>query len=202
MNYKIVSSGSQGNCVIIENLMIDCGIAYKDLEKYLPDIDYLFITHKHGDHLKETTYNRIRREYPHIKTMGNYEVAYEVTVDKIITDNRIKLDSNHYITPFPVPHDVICFGVVGEFEDKDYIYVTDSAGTKSWPRGKYDYLFIESNHDPQKVAMANKKKRFGYNVWAGAKRHTSTHDSKAFYFANRKSEDSEWIELHKSKRFY
>ena len=42
LKYEIVKSGSRGNCVIIEDMMFDCGIPYRDLEEYLYKIKYLF----------------------------------------------------------------------------------------------------------------------------------------------------------------
>ncbi len=198
IKYKVIKSGSKGNAVIIENLLIDCGVAYKLIEPYLPKIKYLFITHKHSDHLKKSTYSKIRKHYPRIKTMGNYSVNEVVEVDKIVSSIPIKL-KGMVIQPFEVPHDVVCHGITFTKGNEKGIYVTDSAGTKEWIRDKYDLLLIESNHDETKLSMATKG---GYDSFVSAKRHTSTQESKAFYYMNRKSKESEWVELHKSERFY
>lgn len=201
MNYKIISSGSKGNCVIIENLMIDLGVPYKTIKDELYNIQYIFITHKHADHLQVRTYEKIRKEFPRIKIMGNWSVATSVTkpLDKIVTYKPIKL-KGMVITPFEVPHDVVTHGLTIETETESAIYVTDSAGTKSWKTGKYDYLFLESNHCEHKLSMAKAVK--GYDPRVSSKRHCSTQEAKAFYYMNRKDESSEWIELHKSERFY
>lgn len=201
LEYEIIGSGSSGNCVVIENLMIDVGLPYKKVEPHLHKVDYLFITHKHGDHLNKSTYNRIRKMYPNIKTISNYEVAELVKVDLVTGERKIKLRGNHIIHPFEVPHNVVTYGLTGKVNGIDYIYVTDSAGTKEWRKGKYDYLFLESNHDKKKMRAMDLGK-YGYNVWANANRHTCYRDSKAFYLLNRKDKDSPWIELHKSARFY
>ena len=62
---KIVSirSSSEGNCTFIsngnKNILVDCGISIKTLNECLcnydltlDDIDAIFITHKHSDHIK------------------------------------------------------------------------------------------------------------------------------------------------------
>lgn len=201
MNYNVIQSGSRGNAVIIENLLVDIGVPYKGLKEYLYEVEYIFITHRHSDHLNLTTYERIRRDFPRIKIMGNWSVATAVTkpLDKIVTFKPIKL-KGMVITPFEVPHDVVTHGLVLETKTEKAIYVTDSAGTKAWPVDKYDLLFIESNHCEKKLALA--KSRKGYDPKVSSKRHCSTQEAKAFYYMNRKSKESEWIELHKSERFY
>ena len=79
MEYKVIQSGSKGNAVIINNnILVDCGVPYAKLKDYLKDIEYLFITHKHSDHLKKSTFKSIRNKWKHIKIYSNYEVAMEV----------------------------------------------------------------------------------------------------------------------------
>ena len=48
MTYEIISSTSKGNAIVVEKfLLLDCGISYKKLEKYLKDIKLIFISHSH-----------------------------------------------------------------------------------------------------------------------------------------------------------
>lgn len=56
---KILNSGSDGNCTIWNNVMIDCGIAFKRIKPHLKNITLLIITHIHGDHLNPSSLNRI-----------------------------------------------------------------------------------------------------------------------------------------------
>lgn len=201
LDYRIIGSGSSGNAVRIENIMIDCGLSYASMKDELYKCNVLFITHKHSDHLNLKTFKNVLKHHKNIKVISNYEVAEIVRVDKISNTKPIKT-KNWTMRTFYVPHDVVTQGAVINFKSGiDVIYVTDSAGIKSWIKGKYDYLFIESNHD-EKVIQQIDAKSYGYDVFQNAKRHTSTQESKAFYYLNRKSKDSKWIELHKSKRFY
>lgn len=204
MNYKIIESGSTGNAVIIENILIDCGVAYKKLEKELYNVDYLFITHVHGDHLKVKTVEMIRRKFPRIKIIANYEVAFKIPVDTISNDS-VTIECNTFdLTPIHAVHDVECQGVIIKFRNGiDIIYMTDSAKVDMRHYDMlFDYIFLESNHDEDKINLIMHSNQNGYKAFDNAKRHLSTQRCKAFYYLARKSKESELIELHKSKRFY
>lgn len=190
--------------MIVGDMMFDCGIPYSKVRKHLYEIKYLFITHRHSDHLNTNAFHKITKEFPRIKVIANWDVAYIVPVDEIVGDDtEIKL-KDRTIQSFLCPHDVPCHGFVITQKGKSLIYATDTTTLEYAPVQKYDYIFIESNHDENKIrAIQNtSKKLYGYDAWQGAMRHLSTQQSKAFYYMNRRDEDSEWIELHKSMRFY
>ena len=47
MNYKIISSCSTGNASIIRDIiLIDCGVAFKRLEKYYKNLKLVLLTHR------------------------------------------------------------------------------------------------------------------------------------------------------------
>lgn len=210
LNYEIIKSGSSGNCVVIENIMIDIGVPYTTIREYLFDVDYLLITHIHSDHLKESTYKRIREMFPNIITISNWQVAQKLKgdVDYVINWQEFEEFENLRIEAFEAIHDVVNNGYVIKIskdnEEYNVIYCTDSSNYSNAPTDdKYDYLFLESNHDEQVInAIKNPKKQYGYNVKVNASRHCSEQRAKAFYYTNRRDEESEFIELHKSERFY
>jgi ribonuclease BN (tRNA processing enzyme) len=203
MNYKILSSGSKGNCVIInDNIMIDCGIAFNKMKNELYGIKYLLITHVHSDHLNKVTLEQIMRKFPTIKIIGNYEV-HQAFFTHVIANAGFDVVTEDYIfTPFEAVHDVLTYGYVFNVGDKRIIYCTDTAHMNNAPKGKYDYFFIESNHDERKLEEARNEWKGGYNPYLSGKRHLSTQAAKNFYYSNRRSAQSEFIELHKSSRFY
>ncbi len=48
MPYEILNSGSDGNCILLnDNIMLDCGIPYKKIKPYLKNIKIIFISHRH-----------------------------------------------------------------------------------------------------------------------------------------------------------
>lgn len=202
MNYKILSSGSKGNCVVINDIMIDAGIAYNKLKEELYNIKYLIITHIHSDHLKLDTLIKIAANFPHIRLIGNYEV-HNVFNMNYIANSGFDIETEDYIfKPFELVHDVLCYGYSWKYEDKEIIYATDTATLENAPQGKYDFLFLESNHCEEKLERIRGEKKGGYDPYLSGKRHLSTQAAKAFYYMNRRSRDSEFIELHKSSRFY
>jgi Cft2 family RNA processing exonuclease len=205
IDYEIISTGSKGNCVVINDVMVDCGVPFKKIKDYLYEVNVLLLTHIHSDHIKETTLKNIVTMFPHIDIYGNYEVAqyfseYPIKVVNagvpIMAQNRIVFEA------FECLHDVVCYGYVWEDNDDRVIYATDTSDLRNAPEQTYDYFFIESNHDERKLMQLADSRSFGYNVIAGAKRHMSTQTAKTFYYMHRKDKDSKFVELHMSSRFY
>lgn len=202
INYKVLFSGSKGNCVVIDDIMIDCGVAFKKIKEYLYDIKYLLITHIHSDHLNKATIRQIKKKFPRITIIGNYEVAQTIEVDMICNANFEVETEDYKFLPFECVHDVLCYGFTWEKGSQSIIYATDTNTLKHAPKKIYDYFFIESNYDEYKLEQALKSKKYKYDIHLGAQRHLSTKDAKTFFYINRRNIDSQLIELHKSERFY
>lgn len=202
MNYNIISSGSKGNCVIINDVMVDAGVPFRSIKKYLYDIKYLLLTHVHSDHIKPKTLQLIAEEFPKIKIIGNHEV-HQVWHCDYIANAGFEIVTNDYIfKPFLCLHDVLCYGYVWDYLGQKILYATDTGSMENAPNEKYDYFFIESNHDEQKLEKVRNEYKGGYNPYLSGKRHLSTQQAKGFYYTHRRSPDSAFIELHKSERFY
>ena len=46
LKYEILSTGSCGNCIIVNDyLMLDCGLPYSKVKKYLDKVKIIFISH-------------------------------------------------------------------------------------------------------------------------------------------------------------
>lgn len=65
---RILSSNSKNNAVIIQPIktMIDLGLPYNRLEPFLKEIDRIFLTHEHGDHVNLATLSRLLKLQPRI----------------------------------------------------------------------------------------------------------------------------------------
>jgi ribonuclease BN (tRNA processing enzyme) len=203
LEYKIISSGSSGNCVIIgKDIMFDCGVAFSKIKEYLYDVKYLILTHTHSDHINKQTLIQIMKKFPTIEIIGNYEVSQAWIVDRI-ANAGFNVETEDYIfTPFECLHDVLTYGYVFTKDGKRVIYCTDTGSMENAPDEKYDYFFIESNHDEAKLEAIRGKKRGSYDPYLSGKRHLSTQQARAFFYMHRRDRDSQLIELHKSSRFY
>lgn len=202
MNYEIIATGSKGNAVIINDVLVDAGISFNRLKKYLYDVKYLLITHTHSDHLNKKTLISINTHFPHIKIIGNHEV-HEAYHCNIIANAGFEIDTGDYkFFPFECFHDVLTYGFVWQYEGKEIIYATDTGSLENAPDKKYDYFFIESNHDEAKLEAARNEGKGRYDPFLAGKRHLSTQEAKNFYYTHRRTKEAEFIELHKSSRFY
>lgn len=158
MKITILASGSKGNSTLIEtktkNILIDAGLPLSNLEKRLdkemPPIDILIITHIHGDHIKGLK-SVIKKHKPKVYTkdteiqnkINNYEnINYETE----IIENNLKIEL------FPLSHDVPCIGVYLKEEDKELVYMTDTGYIKEKTLKKYqnkNVYIIESNYEEE-----------------------------------------------------
>ncbi|KRK79477.1 hypothetical protein [Companilactobacillus nodensis] len=199
--YEIYGSSSKGNSVRINDVLCDIGLPFSKLHDALYKVNYILLTHVHSDHVNPSTYKRIRKVFPNIKFVGNWEVSQRFHCD-IIANAGYPIDIGGYtFLPFEAPHNVLVYGYIWKWFGQQIIYVTDTYSLENVPDIKFDWLFVESNHDEKKIEQIENKS-FGYDAYAGAKRHLSTQQAKAFYFMHRRTPESPWIELHKSARFY
>ena len=164
MFFDIVASGSKGNATLIftkHNLfLIDMGIAIATLEeelkkfnKKITDINAVFVTHNHTDHIKN------------IKTFSPKKLyALEGTIpgklsNVIYLNKEIKILSD-IIVPFKTSHDAInpC-GYVFISEGEKLVYMTDTGIYLSENNSLVNnpnYLIIESNHDIQMLMASSR----------------------------------------------
>lgn len=203
LDYNVIATGSTGNAVRIEDIMIDCGIPYNRMKEELYKVDTLLITHAHSDHVKRQTLERIRAEFPRIKVYANANVAYRYDIDKVVGTAQFQLSRHRTVIPFDGVHDVPVTGFVIKMKGVNILYMTDTSVVKMPADIPLDYVFLESNYDERKIReQAKNYARKGYNPYESVYRHLSTQKCKEFYFVHRRNTESKLIELHQSHRFY
>ena len=169
---KIISlaSGSRGNCTYLyintKHILIDVGISMKQINHRLlihvgvdlDDIDTIFITHAHSDHIKSIP--TINKNYPHIKFIIPHKAIKDITAKlkyhipsecKVLIDKRI--DGKAFnVTPKHINHDEFTYAYI--FKDlsnnETYAHIPDNGGLsyKRFDEFKdMTYYSIESNHD-------------------------------------------------------
>lgn len=122
MRFKSLGSGSTGNATVVETsgtnpvrLLIDCGFGLKQLAdrlaeaELLPtDIDALFITHEHGDHIGCAIAFASRHNISVWMSQGTYEAISSPDLHgllRIARDSEVIELRDLLVTPFTVPHD-------------------------------------------------------------------------------------------------
>ena len=154
MKFSIVGSGSKGNACLIYNkdtlIQIDMGLPLKSLKKELDhlgktvnDIQALFITHEHTDHIAGIPLYHDRVDL--YAGEGTYASANPV-------EPFIPLEvGSMSIVPFPTSHDATNpMGYLIEEEGCRLGYVTDTGYLSDEALALIkdcDYYYFESNHD-------------------------------------------------------
>lgn len=192
--YDIHYTGSKGNCVSIyyDNIafMIDFGKPYKYIEPFLYDKQFIFISHKHGDHLVYTTYKKIRENFPHIKILSNQTVNEELVKRKLpqvdvifeddlefqIGDLRFASIQNYHGAgeEYTETH-----GFIIQSPFQNLLYATDLSTTTDYQAYldkhdlKIDVMLLEGNYDENVIAFYEETRvHTGYSIFAnGSYRH-------------------------------
>ena len=203
LDFTIIGSGSKGNAVRIGGIMIDCGMPFAAMKEELYRCHSLLITHAHSDHVKAATLKQIRTQFPRIEIYANPSVAYRFHVNHVIGTAPFELRDGTEVRPFECVHDVETTGFMLHMNGEDILYATDTAEINIPKGARFDWFFIESNYDEAKLREIAGKYRSGrYDPTDSQYRHLSTQQAKAVYYTHRKSKDSQFIELHRSGRFY
>jgi len=210
MNYNLVGSGSDGNSIIYkDNVMVDVGLSFNKIEKYLINIKMILLTHKHGDHFNEATIIRIGREYPNI-IMVVPESMYEdfrklnYAGNSLIAEEgkKYKIDDS-IIESFKLFHDV--YNVGWKINKKGYkiIHATDTGSINHVEAKGYDLYAVEHNYDEDIIKAAIKQKAqdgvYAYEV-RSKEYHLSFQKASEWINSQRKN-DSEILMLHISASY-
>ncbi|MBO5138705.1 MAG: hypothetical protein J6B89_03585 [Bacilli bacterium] len=155
MNYKIINTGSDGNCTIVNNIIvIDVGVSYKKLAPYINKIKLVFISHCHCDHLNRTTVRKLSENRPTLRfSVGSYLVneLIELGVSKanidLVEPNTIYDYGIFKISPIKLYHDVPNMGLRLFINDKKLIYATDTCTLEGITAKNYDVYLIEGNYE-------------------------------------------------------
>lgn len=221
--FKIHFSGSKGNSASIyyKNLgfLIDVGKSYRHIEPFLYDKQFILISHKHGDHIKWTTYKKIRENFPHIKILSNSTVNNELIkrklpeVDVIFTDDFQFQIGDVKITTIQNYHGINdeyteTHGFVFESPMQNLLFATDLSTLVDYESYlltndlKLDIILLEANYDPKVIEFSEYTKlHTGFDTYSnGSYRHLSTVDRQLF-IDKFSSESAVDVELHMSARY-
>lgn len=154
MKLKVLSSGSSGNCYILEShaeaLVIETGLPFKEVKKAL-DFDIrkiagVVVSHCHLDHAKYIS----EYEKSGIPVFKPYESEM---------DRQVRIYGGFVIKSFPLVHDVPCFGFHLFHEDSGaVIYASDTEYIKYRFKG-LNHILVEANYSKELVSDIPEKRR-------------------------------------------
>lgn len=176
IKYNILSTGSTGNCIIVNDyLMLDCGLNYTKIKQYLDNIKIIFCCHIHQDHLKKTTIKRIAYEKPNIKFLVGNFLVNELVKLGVNKKNIITFDIGKWygIGAFKVKMDYLFHDVPNnclhiEFKNGEKLfYATDTSSIEHIEAKNYDLYLIEANYDTdeelrKKIKQDKEEGKFSY----------------------------------------
>ncbi|HVE52535.1 MAG TPA: MBL fold metallo-hydrolase [Ramlibacter sp.] len=123
IRFKSLGSGSSGNATVVQarspssltHLLVDCGLGLRELDKRLgaagmmaDQIDAIFITHEHGDHIGSARQLALRERIPVYMSEGTYAAIGQPDFGGLL---RLACDGCTFevgglqVRPFTVPHD-------------------------------------------------------------------------------------------------
>lgn len=134
--------------------MLDVGVSYSKIKKYLPKVKLIFISHSHQDHLLPSTIKKIIYNFPTIKFLtGSVEVVKILNKLGVCYKNiyilnwgskydlgllKVKLEQLYHDTPN--------YALKWEIGGKKGIYVVDTSRIDHIKAKDYDLYLIENNY--------------------------------------------------------
>ncbi|QHI97292.1 MBL fold metallo-hydrolase [Xylophilus rhododendri] len=176
LRFRNLGSGSSGNATLVEGssglstsrLLIDCGLGIRVLEKRLAlaglawgDIDALFITHEHSDHIGCAQQVALRHRIPVWMSGGTFQAIGEPDFDGLLNlahDLQTVALGGFEFRPFTVPHDAREPLQLRCSDGARHLGVATDLGHVSGHvtaqlQGCHA-LMLESNHDPELLALS------------------------------------------------
>ena len=206
---KVINSGSEGNAVIYNNaIMVDCGVSLKALQAVKRSLKIVLLTHKHSDHLKIRTLQRLQAERPTLRVACGDFLLEELPCIKnidVLQVGKIYDYGAFKVSPVKLYHDVPNFGWRIFLPNGQKIFhATDTVHLEGITAKGYDLYAIEHNYCEEYIQEAIEEARANgeyTHAYGNINTHLSIQQAMAFIEANRK-ESSEVLELHKSRSFY
>jgi L-ascorbate metabolism protein UlaG (beta-lactamase superfamily) len=198
MMYNIISTGSKGNAVVInDRIMIHCGVPYKLLEPYTKRLKLVLLTHEHGDHFVPSSVRRLHHERPTLRFgCCEWMIPHLLAagVDKRVIDVYdptikafLMYGGELSIRPELLTHNVPNCGYHIRTNGKRLFYATDTGTMDGIEAKEYDLYMIEANHTKADIAAraAEKQARGEYAYeFRAAENHLSQEQAEDWLYQN------------------
>ena len=210
----VIATGSQGNAVVLGgDILIDCGVPYKQITHFVRDLKLVLLTHRHADHFAPATIKRLHKERPTLRFgCGAWMVPYLLdagvspTVIDIFQVSGYSpiykyLAGSIIVQPFPLFHDVENCGYKINLGQKRILYATDTATLDHVTAKGFDLYLVEANHTEDEIAdRIQRKQEAGEYVYEHRVERTHlSRESADAWLAMNAGRNSEIIYLHQHK---
>ena len=217
---KIISTGSQGNAVVInKNILIDCGVPFKKLKDVYKDLKLVFLTHKHSDHFNPCTIRAIHKNRPSLRFCC-CEWMIEPLIKAGVSKKNIdvfELNKQYFygglvlLEPVPLVHDVPNCGwkleiVLKAFpiEEAQYskvFYATDTANLDGIEAPGYDWYLVEGNYSEADIErrIAEKEAAGEFCYEARAREVHLSKEQAVEWLAENMGPDSHYMLIHQHR---
>ena len=154
MNYNIISTGSQGNAIVLNNIiLLDCGVPFRDLKDVYKDLKIVLLTHIHGDHFNKATIRKLAAERPTLRFaccswLVPALLQCGVSIHNIdsLEISRIYDYQTFKVSPVKLYHDVDNAGWRVFQNAEKAIYMTDTVTLEGITAKNYDLYLVEANY--------------------------------------------------------
>ncbi len=207
MTYNIISSGSKGNAVVINDyILIDCGVSFKALQPFYKKLKIVFLTHIHGDHFNKSAIKRLAFERPTLRwaccgwLIDNLIVCgvRKSNID-ILTPGCI----NHYglfdVEVFTTPHNVPNCGFIFEINSEKLFYATDCNSLEHVKCKNADLYMVEANYREDEIMerIAEKKTNGEYPYELEVVKNHLSEEKAIAWICDNAGETGQYILMHK-----
>ena len=209
--YHVIASSSSGNAVIYhDEILVDLGVSYKQIEKHKRKLKVVLLTHEHSDHFNPSAIKRLAAKRPTL-VWGVPEHLKE-KVEELGINNVYYLElretykiGDYLISTIELYHNVANVGyrIINTKNDYKIVHATDTYTLDGIAARGYDLYAIEHNYDEETIyQIINEKKENGEYAYEekAIKNHLSIQAAEKWISENKK-ETSEVLVLHVSSRY-
>lgn len=206
MNYNIILSGSQGNAIVLNKIiLLDCGVPFKALKEVYKDLRIVLLTHIHGDHFNKTTIRKLAAERPTLRfacckwlTAELLECGVSIHNIDSLEIGRIYDYKTFKVSPVKLYHDVDNAGWRVFQNAEKAIYMTDTVTLEGISAKNYDLYLVEANYITEELEeRIRSKEASGEYVYEYRVRNVHLSKEKADeWLLENMGENSEAVYIH------